>query len=211
MSFSAMRLVLRRSKHKGTHQHVFLRIADHINDDNGLAWMFHETLAFETGYSLRTIYNSIQALIDTKELEVIRGRNGQRSYRIMLSETVSGTRPEFVSGERPESHAKPSETDSGDTGKLCKCYRKPLPKKTPSKKHTNRKNSKGSTPRADADPISEQSSEPIMNQESTDSMDSLEANERSYSPEQLLNAGLTPGSLVWKKLTSTNGDNPHTD
>jgi hypothetical protein len=68
-------------KAKKSHRLVLLEIANHVNDDNGLAWPSQNTIARRTGLSRRWIVEIIADLVAVGELKIIPegGPNGEQA------------------------------------------------------------------------------------------------------------------------------------
>src|SRR5688500_17789056 len=82
--------VLNNSKTKKSHRLVLIEIANHVNDNNGLAWPSQETIANKVGLTRRRVVDLIAELKAIGELEVPPhgSPTGGLAYRIPC-ETIS--------------------------------------------------------------------------------------------------------------------------
>jgi hypothetical protein len=88
-----MTRVWESSKHKGTDLLVLLAIADHVGDENGLAWPSVATLARKSRMSHKNTQRVVRALIESGELVLVRQGDGRKSsvYRVTVEGGQVGT------------------------------------------------------------------------------------------------------------------------
>jgi hypothetical protein len=85
--------VLNNSKAKKSHRLVLIEIANHVNDDNGLAWPTYQTIANKTGLTRRRVIDLVAELNALGEIEILPHGSpmGGQAYRVRRSETISLT------------------------------------------------------------------------------------------------------------------------
>ncbi len=91
MSLDALRAVLEKSKAPPHERHVLTVIASHVNLKTGLAWMSEETLARETGYSVRQVRRHVRASEGRGELTITERSAGRRTHRYRVSIGTTGS------------------------------------------------------------------------------------------------------------------------
>src|SRR5687767_11939554 len=98
MSISTLLHVLNHSKTKKSHRLVLIEIANHVNDESGLAWPSQNTIARRTGLSRRWVNEIIGELAATGELKIIPegGPDGEQAYSIQGCELTSHPPPQRV-------------------------------------------------------------------------------------------------------------------
>jgi hypothetical protein len=117
-----MTAVWDRSKHKGSELLILLAIADHVGDENGLAWPSIGHLAKKSRMSAVNTQRCVRALIGSGELIQVRQGEGRKSsvYRLNL-ETYQVDTP--IAGDR----AAPSPVRAESSGNR----KEPEPPKPP--------------------------------------------------------------------------------